>query len=186
MIATMTQPAKIRSQEAIARATFLGPCEVVAAAASSVCIRLPDGKDETAELALAFPYKPVKGDLLLVIGGATGHWVIGVIKGQGKASLEFQGDVELRSIGGKVEIAADRGIEMRSKTIDIGAEKIKLVADAVTETVNTLFTRVRGMLTVQSGEARQLVRGNWFSQSKRAQIQTEESVAVNGKQIHLG
>jgi hypothetical protein len=186
MIATMTQPAKTRSQEAIARATFLGPCEVVAAVASTVRVRMPDGKEEAAELALAFPYKAVKGDLLLVIGGATGHWVIGVIKGQGKASLEFQGDVELRSIGGKVEIAADKGIEMRSKTIDIGAEKIKVVAEAVTETVTTLFTRVRDMMTVQAGEARQLVRGNWFSQSKRAQVQTEDAIAINGKQIHLG
>jgi hypothetical protein len=186
MLTTTTEARKTRSREALAGATFLGPCEVLAAAAGSVRVRMPDGNEESAELALAFPYRAARADLLLVIGGSTGHWVIGVIRGQGRASLEFHGDVELRSVGGKVEITADRGIEMRSKSIDIGAEKIKVVAEAVTETVSTLFTRVRDMMTVQAGEARQLVRGQWFSQAKRAQIQTEDAVAINGRQIHLG
>ena len=184
---TMTaEKTKTRAAEALSHASFLGPCEVLGAAASSVRVRMPSGKEATADLALAFPSRAARGDVLLVIGGASGYYVIGVLRGQGRATLEFQGDVELRSVGGKVEISADKGIALSSSSIDIGAEKVRVIAEAVTESVTTMFTRVREVVTVHAGEARQIVRGQWFSQSKRAQVQTEDAFAINGRQIHLG
>ncbi len=165
---------------------YLGPGEVVASAASTVRVRITGGEEVAAELALAFPFRPSKGDVLLVIGKDDAYFVIGVLAGAGRTVLEFSGDVELRSLTGKVEISGARGVSLQSPVIEIGAEKLKIVAHAVTETMTTLFSRVRDVMTVHAGESRSLVKGHSYAQSKRAQINTEETVSINGREIHLG
>src|SRR5688572_20009610 len=90
---------------------FLGPADVHHAKASDVQVELPDGVIVPVQLAFAFPYEPSVGDTLLVIGKDGQHYAIGVLRGSGKASLSFHGDVEVRATGGTLTLAADKGIE---------------------------------------------------------------------------
>ena len=168
------------------RADYLGAGRVIETSAQTVRVRLDDGAEHEATMALAFPYRPEAGDELLVIGKDSAYFVIGLIRGQGKASLQFEGDVELSSLTGKVEISGAEGVELRSKLVSVYGDKVKVIADTVSETVNNCVRRVREMLSVQAGESRTIVRGLAYQQSKQAQINTEENVAINGKQIHLG
>src|SRR5579863_1161814 len=83
-----------------ALAEYLGPAPVVRVEGSDVVVELPSGALVRAALAFAFPYAPAAGDVLLVIGKDDAHYAIGVLQGQGRTTLTFPGDVELRAEGG--------------------------------------------------------------------------------------
>lgn len=172
---------------ALASATdYLGAGLVLDVTLSRVRVRLEDGAEREATMALAFPYHPELGDELLVLGKAERYFVVGLLSGQGRATLEFEGDVSLRSLGGKVEISAAEGVELRSRELALYADKVRIVASALTETLSTCVSRVRELWSVQAGERRTIVRGLSHLQAKQARIDTEEQVAINGKQVHLG
>ena len=77
-----------------AAADFLGPAEVVEVQGDEVVVELRGGEPARAALALAAPYEPVAGDVLLVIGKDGEHYAIGVLRGSGKTALRVQGDLE--------------------------------------------------------------------------------------------
>src|SRR5580658_6142610 len=92
---------------------YLGPAEVSSAEALGATVVLPDGRHVRAELALALPYRPVLGDVLLVIGKGDDYYAIGVLRGSGTTSLSFQGDVELTAVDGRLRLSGERGVELR-------------------------------------------------------------------------
>lgn len=165
---------------------FLGPANVTKVNAGDVTIELPDGALVEVHLAFAFPYEPSMGDTLLVIGKDGQHYAIGVLRGSGKASLEFHGDVELRSVGGVVRIAAEKGIEMDGPDIAMRTGTLRIVAEKVVEKFTWLHQRVASLLSIQAKEMHTVVDGAATTNAKSATITTEEMVTVNGKQIHLG
>jgi hypothetical protein len=168
------------------RADYLGAAVVVSLSGHQVTVRLPDASERTATMALAFPYRPEPGDELLVIGKDAAYFVIGLLHGAGQATLAFEGDVELRSLTGKVAVSGAEGVELHGKLVSVYADKVKVVAESLSESVGSCMRRVREMLSVQAGELRTAVRGLSYAQAKQTQIQSEENVAINGKQIHLG
>lgn len=165
---------------------YLGPAHVTRVEAPEVVVRLGTGATVRAQLALAFPYQPAEGDVLLVIGKRAAHYVIGVLHGEGKAVLAFPGDVELRAMGGSLELTGDEGVSLRGKTVDVTAGKLRVVADAVVETLASAYRQVTGLLRVRAGQTHTVVDDAAFTKAKSATILTEETVKVNGKQIHLG
>jgi hypothetical protein len=165
---------------------YLGAGLVLDVTLARVRVRLEDGCERDATMALAFPYQPTLGDELLVLGKGERFFVVGLLSGQGRATLEFEGDVSLRSLTGKVEISAAEGVELRSRELSLYADKVRIVASALTETLSTCISRVRELWSVQAGESRTIVRGLSHTQAKQARIDTEEQVAINGKQVHLG
>ncbi len=152
----------------------------------SLEVALPGGRRVPVTIALALPYEPVVGDVLLVIGRGEGHYVIGVIEGQGRTALTFRGDVELSSLDGKVVVTGQRGVELRAPEVEVNAGKLRMVAGAVVQRFASVYQRVSELLSVHAGEAHTLVDEGSFTQSKRAVLQTEETVTINGKEIHLG
>src|SRR5579872_2773850 len=83
---------------------YLGPASVNAVSAHEVTVSLTTGEIARAELALALPYAPAVGDVLLVIGANGKHYAIGVVRGTGQMDLSFHGNVQLRSLSGKVSL----------------------------------------------------------------------------------
>jgi Protein of unknown function (DUF3540) len=168
---------------------YLGPAEVIAVEPTAVTVELPDEQAMCAvraELAFALPYAPVVGDLLLVIAKDDACYAIGVLRGSGKTSLSLQGDVDLHAEGGTLRLSGDRGIELRGPELDLHAGKLRMVADAVLQNFSSVCQRVKSLLHVHAGETHTLVDGGTFAQSKSAAILTEETVTINGKEIHLG
>lgn len=164
----------------------LGRGVVTAVRGSTVTVALAGGAEVSAELALALPYAACEGDVLLVIGDGAEHFVIGVLAGRGKTSLELQGNVSLRAVGGVLELAGDEGVRVEGPQVEVKADKLHVIARSVVETFASLFQRVTDVLHVHARQEVSIVDEGSYRQAKTAAIQTEETVTINGKEIHLG
>lgn len=168
------------------RDDYLGPADVTRVSAGSVEAILPGGRAITAKMALAVPYQPVAGDVLLVIGKGEDHYVIGVLRGQGQTRLSLQGDVDLHATDGTLRLSADKGVQISGPEVGIETRRLGIVAGALVEHLASVVRRVTGLLSVQAGDAHTIADGTILQQSRSASILTEETVAVNGRQVHLG
>jgi hypothetical protein len=169
-----------------AAAEYLDSATVVAAARSPVEVELVGGKSVDAKLALAMPYQPVIGDELLVIGGARGYWVIGVVSGRGTLELRMPGDIDIHAMGGKLRLGGDKGVDIAGASISLRSKDLRVAAEKVVERFTNVVRNVREMLSVRAGERNITVEGNSIETAKRVTILAQENVAVNGQQIHLG
>jgi hypothetical protein len=175
--------AKVVSVEA---QEYLGPAEVVEVRAHEVLVSLPESGTVAAALAFAMPYAPATGDVLLVIGRGGKHYAIGVMHGAGKTAFTFQGDVDLRSANGKLSLSGDRGVEVRGPEVDIYTTALRMVARDVTHKFDSLCQRVTSLFRIHAGETQTIVDEGSVTQAKRAAILTEETVTINGREVHLG
>ena len=132
------------------------------------------------------PYAPVRGDVLLVIGKGATHYAIGVLVGSGRTALSFQGDVDVRAVDGKLGLIGDRGVHIRAPEIGVYTTALQMIARDVTQRFDSVCQRVVSLLRVHAGEAQTLVDGTSASQAKRTVILTEETVTINGREVHLG
>lgn len=167
-------------------ADYLGPAELVESGPVKVRVRVGDTITE-AQLALAFAYEPAVGDLLLVVAKQGRAYVIGVLEGRGRARLAIAGDVDLHAIGGTLRLRGDAGVELEGRDVRIGAtHKLRVVAEHAVSSFESLTRRVRGLLSSQSGDKLETVDGSRVDRSKQATILTEETMSINGREIHLG
>lgn len=180
---TLSEPAPILG-ESIA----LGPSRVVAFDGPDVVVELSEGVRRTARLAMAFPYRPVIGDLLLVIAerGREEAYVIGVLAPAGVTALEFSGDVKVRAVGGTLELSGDQGVRIEGGSLDVTVRDVKVVAQKLVHSCSTIFQRARELFTVEAKHVHQLADEDFLSRSKAATVVAEEKVMFNGNQIHLG
>jgi hypothetical protein len=172
--------------EAAGAEDYLGPARVTEAGAGGLRVELEDGAPVTATLALAFPYEPTAGDVVLVIGKRDRHYVIGVLHGTGRSVLAMQGDVELRAVNGVLTVAGDKGVQIEGPELEVSVGKLKMVAESVVQKFTNVYQHVKALLSVRAGETHTLVDDATFAKSKTATILTEEKMAINGKEIHLG
>jgi hypothetical protein len=151
-----------------------------------VTVALVDGTVAKAAFALSLPYAACEGDELLVIGDGAELFVIGVLAGRGKTSLALHGDVSLRAIGGALDLVGDEGVNIRAPVVEVRADKLHSVARSVVETFSSFFQRVSEVLHVHARQQVSIADEGSYSQAKTTAIQTEETVTINGKEIHLG
>jgi len=149
-------------------------------------IELSGGRRCPARLALASPYAPVVGDILLVIGGPGGHYAIGVLDGAGRTVLSVPGDIDVHAVGGSLRLSGDKGVQVEGESIEMRSNKLQVIAGAVVEKFTTAYQRVSEMLSLRAGQRHTVVDGASFEKSKSATLLTEETVTINGKQVHLG
>ena len=165
---------------------YLGAVTVTATGPATLEARLPSGETVHPKMALAFPFVPAEGDSLLVIGQDERYFVIGVIASEGETHLRFRGNVEVRAVDGELALSGEHGVELRGPLVDIKTKKLTVLADKATEVFGTVFTRVKELLSVHAGETDTVVHGQWSNRSKRAALTSEETVSINGEQVHLG
>jgi hypothetical protein len=177
---------KIRDLPAVRPDDYLGPGHVVAVMPHEVEVEIRGGERVHAQMALSIPYEPNEGDVLLVIGKGDEHYVIGVIRGTGKTSLAFQGAVDLSATGGPLTLSSDRGVAIHGPEMEIQTGKLQVFAGAVVEKLGSLYQRVSAMWSVRAEEAEMVVDKGSLTRAKSATILTEETMTINGKQIHLG
>ncbi|WP_437900733.1 DUF3540 domain-containing protein [Sorangium sp. So ce124] len=183
----MTQAArKIRELPAPRPDDYLGPGRVVRVGPREIEVEIRGGERVAAQMALAFPYAPEVDDVLLVIGRDDEHYVIGVLRGTGKASLSFQGAVDLRAQGGPLTLTSDQGVAIRSPAVAIEAGKLQMFAGSVVQKFTSLYQRVRDAMDLRAGTARTVVDEQSYLTAKNASIVTQETMAINGREIHLG
>ncbi|HTJ82302.1 MAG TPA: DUF3540 domain-containing protein [Polyangiaceae bacterium] len=175
--------------EAAASGAFVfGPARTVSAASGGfVDVELVGREEPRARAALAFaqPYEPAEGDILLCAGPPGDLYAIGVLRGNGRAVLHVEGDLDVRA-SGKLRLAGARGVEIAGPELDLAAEKLRVVARAATHTFQSLVERVTGLLSTQAKTMHTKVDEGTVTHAKSATILTEENVVVNGKQLFFG
>jgi hypothetical protein len=167
----------------VRKAPFIGPAVVDEVDGRAVVVSLAFGRAVRAELAI--PYEPVPGDTLLVIGEEE-HWVIGVLSGRGKHVLAQTGDVVVHAVGGALDLRGDAGVRISAPAVEVRAGALRTIAETVVEAFGTLHQRVADLLHVQARQACTMVEKESILQARSASIHTEETVNVNGREIHLG
>jgi hypothetical protein len=182
----MTSSAKIYELPLPKPGDYLGPGNVVAALPHEVTVEIRGAEQVRAQMALSIPYAPVVGDVLLVIGKGEEHYVIGVLVGTGKTQLSFQGAVDLRATGGPLTLSSDQGVAIHGPEMEIQTGKLHVFAGTVVEKLGSLYQRIRGALNVHAETAHTVVDDASFLTAKNASIVTEETMSINGDQIHLG
>jgi hypothetical protein len=154
---------------------MLGPATVVESAGDRVRLVRESG-EAWAQLALAFPYEPAAGDVVLAIGEDE-VFIIGVLRGRGKSVFRTPGDLELEA-GGRVSI---RGSEVR-----IEADKVETVARSVFERFVNAYRWVKETLQTRAGRTRTVVEGHSTLRAERIVEIAEKDVKIDGEKIHLG
>jgi hypothetical protein len=182
----MSNVAVLKSERtAVALREYLGPAEVTEPGPGELRVRVPGGAEVRAEMALAFPYRPATGDVVLLIGRGEACYVIGVLRGSGETELSFPGDVNLRA-GGKLRLSGAEGVAVEGRELSILVGAVKVVAESMVQKLASAYQRVTGLSSVRAGESHTVVDGASFSKAESAVMLTEGKMTLNGKQIHLG
>lgn len=163
----------------------LGPAEVVRGGAASATVRLPDGAEHEAHVALAFTYEPATGDTVLVIGDEGGFYVIGVLAGTGRGTIAFPGDLTVRAAG-RLHLAGESGVSIEGPDMSVRTGTLSILARAVTQRFESLRQHVVDLLSVQAGKSHTTIDGASFTSAESSTLLTKEKVTINGKAIHLG
>ena len=167
--------------------TFLGPGHVTAVRGAEVTVKIDDEATVSAWVALAFPYQPVVDDILLVIGRGDTHYVIGVLHGRGNVVLTAQGDINLHAVNGKLNLSGDQGVNVSGPDIELRAtNKLSLLATSFVKKCTSAYVWVKDLFTRRAGQTNITTDGQSVNRAKGHIILSEDTVKVNGKQIHLG
>jgi Protein of unknown function (DUF3540) len=184
--ATATAAPKTERAPAARADEYLGPAHVISAAGRELSLELPSGEIVAATLAVAFPYEAATGDVLLVIARGQSYYGIGVLHGTGATRLVFPGDVELSSSGGALRLSGAKGVTIEGPELDVRVGALRMLADSLTQRFASVYQRVTSLLSVHARESHTSVDESTFTKAKNAAILTEETMSINGKQIHLG
>lgn len=163
---------------------YLGPATVIAVVGELVMLATPAGEFE-AELALAFPYRPVQGDIVLTIGEEGNAWVIGVIRGSGLTEFSVPGDMRIEARG-RISISGERGLALRAPRMELRADRLEVTAQAIVERSLRSYRWVKNAMQVTAGRLRTLVQGQATLHARRIVEQAEKDVLVDGERINLG
>lgn len=164
-------------------ATTVGPARVMAVRGDRLEVLGPEGA-RTATLALATPYDPAVGDVVLVIGDED-CWVIGVLKAHRRAVLSVPGDLEIKA-GGRVRIHGETAVELTGPTVTVRADRFETVAQAAFQRFMNSYSWVKGVLQTTTGRLRTLVDETATLQAGRIVEKAREDVSIDGQKIRLG
>ena len=150
--------------------TYLGPARVISVAGTRMRIAIDD-REVDATLALAYPYRPAAGDMVLVAGDER-FWVIGVIQGSGPCVFTAPGSIEFRAPKGRIDFVAKDGVGIRTS-------RLELLAKSALQWIQDKFE-------LRAGRVRQQVDGKYGLQARRIVERAAEDVKIDGRKINLG
>jgi len=163
--------------------TVLGPATVTEVVGTRVRLERADGTIAWAQLALAQPYEPATGDVVLAIG-SDDVYVIGVLTGRGKTVFRAPGRLEISAES--VAIAADRELELRAPQVTVRGDRVETFARDVFERVVNAYRFVKEVLQLRAGRVREQVDGPATLQAERIVQTATLDVKLDGQKIRLG
>lgn len=165
--------------------TSLGPAVVLGAEGRRLQLVF---EEETvwADNALAFPYQPAEGDVVLATGREGAFYVIGLLQPKGEVTLHFPGDVRFSAAQGRIVFDSGRGLELNAPQIRVHSGKFELFAETLVERLGNVYRKVKGLLQTCAGRRRTVVEGTSYEQAERAVLLADKDVKIDGEKIHLG
>jgi hypothetical protein len=141
------------------------------------------GSVVTAEWAIPFRYRPATGDVLRVVRRGERTWVLGVVRGQGRAQLLFAHGLTLKA--GVLRLRSDVALRLRAKTLRLRAQALEVVVETLHEKVGDA-TRQLGRLLLRAGQVRRVVDGDDWTQAGSRTVLAQDAVVVDGEQLKVG
>ena len=167
-------------------ALYLGPATVCRTSGRRVLVRRPEETEGWADLALAFPYQPQPGDLVLVAAQEDRSYVIGVIQGRGPVVLPFPGDVTLSAPDGALRLMAGKGVSVESPTFEVRADAVEIEATSMTQRFENACQWVKGLFELRAGRSRVVVEGTSHQVAERTIIRSDKETKIDGDKIYIG
>jgi len=165
--------------------TFLGPAPVLRSEGDR--FQLDIGEHYCwAQSALAFPYVPAIGDVVLAIGQGDQWYVVGVLQGCGKTNLVVPGDLRISAPRGSIELDAAKGIRLRSPAVKIMADSLDVIAKSVFESFTEATRWVKKTFQLRLGRLRTQVDGEYDLKASKIKERADGDVRIDGQKIHLG
>ena len=183
MVHALKKPVVQRESDPMDR--FLGPARVVAVGAPGVRVALA-GREAWAVMAIAYPYMATAGDVVLVIAEGDSCYVIGVLDGTGKTSLEVPGDLELRAPRGRIDIYAAEGCRIQSPSLELVAKRMEFVAGSILERFDDATRWVKNTFQLRASRVRTRANKAYDVLAGRILIRARDDVKVDGRKIYLG
>lgn len=168
-------------------ALYLGPATVSRTLGKRALVRRPESPlEQWADLALAFPYQPAPGDLVLVAAQEERTYVIGVLNGRGPTLLPFPGDLTLSAPDGRIRLQSGQGVSLEAPTIELSADKVELESRSFVQRLESAYLWVKDLVQVRAGRSRTVVDGALHQTAERTLIRSERETKIDGEQIQLG
>jgi len=139
-----------------------------------------------AENALAFPYTPVKGDTLLVIGQGQNHYAIGLLAAQGDMTVAFPANATFAAPRGEIKFKSGKGLELHSPNVRLRAGKLELIAKTISEKADNVYRRIRKLLKLEAGSVNTTVEETSHTKAGRFVVKAKQDVKMDGDKIYLG
>lgn len=166
---------------------YLGPATVCRATGRRVQLRRPEqAREEWAELALAFPYQPIAGDVVLVAAQEERVYVIGVLQGRGPSVLAFPGDVTLSAPQGSIHFDAAKAVTTTAPAVEVRADSMDIEAKSLVQRFGSAFQWVKDLFETKSGRTRIVTEGTHLQIAERTFIRSEKESKIDGEKIYLG
>lgn len=146
---------------------------------------LADGVEVEALNAMAFPYTPKAGDVVLLISGHDRHYIIGVLETSGDATLQFPAGLHIHARGG-VQVSSGERVEMHAPEVKVTAGVWQVVARTLKERVENAARWVKNLATLRAGRRTVKVEGANVERAESHLLRAKKDVRVNGDRIHLG
>lgn len=166
--------------------TYLGPARILEVDGNRIQVSLPEGEEACALMALASPYAPVAGDVVLTIGHEGNYFVIGVLQGTGKTTFTVPGDLELRAPRGTINLVSGKGVGIRAPQFSVKAGKIRILARSIAEKFTSAMRRVTDLLQIRAGRMRTISENQYTVRAGRIVQRAKGDVKIDGKKINLG
>lgn len=163
----------------------LAPASVIDVQGRKLTVLTADG-EVIAENALAFPYTPVKGDTLLVIGQADRCYAIGLLAAQGDMTVAFPASATFTAPRGEIKFKSGKGMELHSPNVRLRAGKLELVAKTISEKADNAWRRVRKLLKLDAGSVQTTVEETSHTKAGRYVVKAKQDVKMDGDKIYLG
>jgi hypothetical protein len=169
----------------IETSTFLGPAKVSATEPAQALVNWGGGQ-AWATMAMVQNYRPVVGDIVLIIGRESMFYVIGVIKGAGTTTMIVPGDLQLCAPRGSIELMAAKGVRIKGEDVDISANKLNIAAKTVMERFTDVTRWVKNAFQIRAGRMRTSVEGEYRVGADRINEFANGAVNIDGESINLG
>ena len=165
--------------------TYLGPARVLESAGGRVRLALHE-QEAWALLALAYPYRPEAGDIVLAVGQDETFWVIGVVRGTGVTSFVAPGSIVFSAPSGSIELSAGHGVRIKAPEVEVKAGRLRLAAKSAIEKFGNAWRWVRETLQVRAGRTRTVVSEDCTLRAERILERATGTVTIDGEKINLG
>ncbi len=169
----------------VEQSTYLGPARVLEAAGRRVRLALHES-EPWATLALAYPYQPVAGDVVLTAGDGDAYWVIGVLQGTGLTTFVAPGSIALSAPTGWIDLSAGQGVRIVAPDVEVKAGRLRLAARRVVERFGEACRWVRETFQLRAGRTRTVVQEECTLHAGSIAERARGTVAIDGEKINLG